>query len=182
MRKILWSLFEVFETVAIAVVAVILVRSFIAQPFLVNGSSMEPSFYDGDYLLVDELSYQFREPQRGEIVVFKNPVDHNSYYIKRVIGLPGEQVIIEGSEITVHTNNGETRRLDEKYIMNPRSTVRHEVVLADEEYFVMGDNRSFSFDSRSWGPLDRDEIVGLVRLRLWPVNHAMAIAAPTYSN
>ncbi len=96
-----WSLFEVFETFIIALVAVFVVRAFIAQPFLVSGSSMEPNFYDGDYLLVDELTYRFREPVRGEVVVFRYPGDERSYYIKRVIGLPGEDVRIEKGKVTV---------------------------------------------------------------------------------
>ena len=92
MKKILWSLFEVFETVTIAVVAVILVRYFVVQPFVVSGASMEPTFYNGNYLLIDELSYRFRSPERGEVVVFRYPGDQKSFYIKRIIGLPGERI------------------------------------------------------------------------------------------
>ena len=88
MKKFLWSFFEVIETVIIAVVAVVLVRMFIVQPFVVSGASMEPSFYNGNYLLVDELTYRFREPERGEVIVFRYPGDEKSFYIKRIIGLP----------------------------------------------------------------------------------------------
>ncbi len=178
MRKILWAFFEIIETVTIAVVAVFLVRTFVAQPFLVSGASMEPSFYNGDYLLIDELAYRFREPTRGEVVVFKYPGDHRSFYIKRLIGLPGERVTIESGQVAIYNGNNE-KVLQEPYLHN-QTAGRFDVVLSSNQYFVMGDNRSFSFDSRNWGPLAKGEIVGLVRFRLWPVSQAMAFAAPSY--
>jgi len=170
MRKFFWSLFEVVETVAIAVIAVILVRTFIAQPFLVSGSSMEPNFKDGDYLLVDELSYRFREPARGEVIVFKYPGDHKAYYIKRIIGLPGERVVVKDDVVTVYDINGEKIVLNEPYISGMSVPKNVDETLAQNEYFVMGDNRDFSYDSRSWGPLTRADVTGLVKFRLWPVS------------
>lgn len=179
MRKIFWSFFEVFETVAIAIVAVVLIRTFIAQPFLVSGASMEPSFYNGDYLLVDELAYRFREPERGEVIVFRNPIDGSAYYIKRIIGMPGERIVLENGTITVYRGDV-MQTLDELYITDSIPRGQYETTLQKEEYYVLGDNRGFSFDSRNWGPLPEDRIVGLVRLRLWPVNSAKAITAPAY--
>ena len=113
MKKILWSIFEVAETVVVAVVAVFIVRSYVAQPFLVSGSSMEPSFKNGNYLLVDELTYRFRAPERGEVVVFKYPNDTNSYFIKRIIGLPGETVRAGGGRVVLLKKDGETIALNE---------------------------------------------------------------------
>lgn len=179
MRKFLWSFFEVIETLVIAVVVVFLVRTFIAQPFLVSGSSMEPNFYNGNYLLVDELVYRFREPERGEVVVFRYPVDRRSYYIKRIIGLPGERVVIDGGEVSIY-GGGEEKMLHESYVWGNGTRGHFDTTLSEGQYFVMGDNRSFSFDSRNWGPLDEDDIIGLARFRLWPINKVMAFSAPTY--
>ena len=178
-RQTLWSFLEIVETIAIAAVAVFLVRSFIAQPFLVSGSSMEPTFYGGNYLLIDELTYRFREPERGEVVVFKYPVDNKSFYIKRIIGLPGEQLEIDGGRVVV-SSDGESLRLDESYLEGRSFSSPFETTLGEGEYFVMGDNRNFSFDSRSWGPVVRDDIIGLARFRLWPVNQVSAFSAPAY--
>ncbi len=179
MKKFLWSLFEVVETVAIAVVAVVLVRSFVVQPFVVSGASMEPSFYNGNYLLIDELTYRFRSPERGEVIVFRYPGDEKSFYIKRIIALPGETVTIDTGKVTVAKPDGGKITLDEPYLGGRTTTGAFEHTLGEGEYFVMGDNRNFSFDSRSWDKtLVRDEIVGLVKLRLWP--RLEVFAAPSY--
>ena len=179
MKKLLWSVFEVAETIVIAVVAVFIVRSFIAQPFLVSGSSMEPSFNNGNYLLVDELTYNLRNPERGEVVVFKYPKDPNTYFIKRIIGLPGETVMIKNGQVEI-SNAGKLQDLLEPYISEKANTADFEKKLGPDEYFVMGDNRNFSFDSRSWGPLPKGDLIGVVRFRLWPFNEAMAFTPPSY--
>ncbi len=179
MKKALWSLFEVLQTVAIAVVAVFVVRTFIAQPFLVSGASMEPTFSNGDYLLVDELTFRFREPARGEVVVFRYPGDDRSFYIKRIIGLPGERVMIRNGTVSVTKDDAEVV-LPEPYISQTLTSGDIDVMLGAHEYYVLGDNRGFSFDSRSWGPLGDDHVVGLVRMRLWPLSSALAFSAPTY--
>jgi len=182
MRKFLWSFIEIIETAGIAIVTVVLLRSFIVQPFLVSGSSMEPNFNDGNYLLVDELTYHFRSPVRGEVVVFKYPENPSSYFIKRIIGLPEEKVVIDEGKVTVFNVRGEAVVLNEDYLplRAPRSDSRFEKDLDSGEYFVMGDNRNFSFDSRNWGALPETNIVGVARLRLWPVNKVMAFEAPAY--
>jgi signal peptidase I len=179
MRKFFWFFLEVFETLVIAIVAVFLIRTFVAQPFLVSGSSMEPTFYHGNYLLVDEFTYHFREPQRGEVVVFRYPSKPPSYFIKRIIGLPGEKVILEDGKATIVSNEG-TKKLEETYISQRAGGERFETTLGPEQYFVLGDNRNFSYDSRSWGALDRSHIIGVARLRLWPFNEVMAFSAPRY--
>ena len=182
MRQFFASVLEIFEVTVIAIGAVALIRSFLVQPFLVSGSSMVPNFAHGDYLLVDELTYRFREPQRGEVAVFYFPKDESTYFIKRIIGLPGERVVIEGGTIRILDEaNPEAVVLKEKYLA-PGTMLGGDadVTLGESEYFVLGDNRSFSFDSRSWGTLERDHIVGLVRFRLWPIANAMAFGAPQY--
>ena len=163
--------------------AVFVIRSFLIQPFLVSGLSMIPTFSNGDYLLIDELTYRFRAPERGEVVVFRYPGDPSTYFIKRIIGLPNEQVSFkDGKVVVVNSSNPSGFSLGEKYLLQPFvPSEGHEFKpLASNEYLVLGDNRSYSFDSRNWGPLKKNNIVGLVRLRLWPVNDFRAFAAPQY--
>jgi len=179
MKKFLLSFWDTFKIVFIAVAVVFLIRTYVAQPFLVSGLSMQPTFYDGDYLLVDEASYNFRDPERGEVIVFKYPGDHRSYYIKRIIGLPGERVTVENGRVVVHNTNGD-KVLNEPYIAQQDFSGKYETKLQDNQYFMMGDNRNYSYDSRMWGPLDRSDIAGIVRFRLWPVNTAMAFSPPLY--
>ncbi|MBI5732732.1 signal peptidase I [Candidatus Jorgensenbacteria bacterium] len=178
MKKFFWSFFEIIETVTIAVVAVFLVRTFIAQPFLVSGASMEPTFYNGNYLLIDEVAYRFREPVRGEVVVFRYPGDLRSYYIKRIIGLPEERVVVDQGQVIIW-DGSEKIVINEPYVAD-KTTGYAEVRLDKNQYFVMGDNRNFSFDSRNWGPVSRTNFIGLVRLRLWPISEAQAFTAPSY--
>lgn len=182
MRKFLVSLIEVAEIALIAVGAVFLVRHFLVQPFLVSGASMVPNFENGDYLMVDELTYRVREPERGEVVVFKYPNDPSTFFIKRVIGLPGERVTVGEGRVTVYNeSHKDGLALDENYL--PKNLVTQgttDVTLKTGEYFVMGDNRPYSFDSRSWGVLPKSDIVGLARLRLWPPQSMKVFAAPQY--
>ncbi len=178
--KIFWSFLETLQTVIIAVATVFVVRVFVAQPFLVSGSSMEPSFSNGNYLLIDEVSYRVREPKRGEVIVFRYPGDHRSFYIKRIIGLPGERVVIQNGSVAVYQVGGDEKLLNESYIAKQNFSGEISMTLKDSQYFVMGDNRDFSFDSRAWGPLERSDITGLVRFRLWPVEEVMAFGVPAY--
>jgi signal peptidase I len=181
MKKVLKVIWEMAETIIIAGIAVYLVRTYIVQPFLVSGESMLPNFRNGDYLLVDELTYRFREPERGEVIVLRYPKNEGVYFIKRVIGLPGETVIIENNNIIILNKEGKKFVLNEPYIRLNFGTMQDmTVTLKENEYFVMGDNRSFSFDSRNWGVLPRKDIIGLVRFRLWPFNSVMAFSSPHY--
>lgn len=181
MKQFLWSIWEIFEVVLISVVTVIFIRSFLVQPFLVSGASMEPVFHDGDYLMVDEISYRFRQPDRGEVVVF-HPPSGQSFFIKRIIALPGERLEIKNGQVKVYRGDKVSPLvLSEDYLSPGVKTFGDiNVVLEEGEYYVLGDNRNFSYDSRSWGPLSRDKIVGLVRVRLWPLNKVMAFEAPAY--
>jgi signal peptidase I len=184
MRKFLASLLEVLEIAVIAIAAVFVVRTYFVQPFLVSGTSMVPTFQSGDYVLTDELTYHFRAPERGEVVVFHDPEPNawSTYFIKRVIGLPGERVVIKNSQITIYnTANPQGFTLNETYLPSGTITSGNEdVTLSSSTYFMLGDNRPLSFDSRSWGPLPQQNIVGVVRFRLWPVNELQSFSAPNY--
>ncbi len=146
------------------------IRYFVAQPFIVRGASMEPNFQEREYLIIDEISYFFRRPARGEVVVFRYPLNPREYFIKRVIGLPGETLEIkEGRVFIINQDHPEGFRLEEPYLpseLETRSSVRF--TLEAGEYVVLGDNRPFSSDSRSWGALDRGFITGRVLFRAFP--------------
>lgn len=182
MKHFLFSIWEIAEVVLISLIAVFVVRNFLVQPFLVNGASMEPNFSGGDYLIIDEISYRLRQPERGEVIVFHYPNDESTYFIKRVVGLPGERVMLKDGKVKIFNNEQpQGFMLDENYLSSYTSTYGDkDVALKDGEYFVLGDNRSASFDSRNWGALNKSEIVGLVRLRLWPINKVMAFEKPAY--
>jgi len=163
---------EVILLVLLVVVIVLPIRFFIAQPFVVRGESMYPTFDDGDYLIVDELSYRLNEPVRGDVVVFRYPNDPAIFYIKRVIGLPGETVHIRRGEVSVTTVSGEEVTISEPYVVTEDATYSLERPLGSGQYFVMGDNRPHSSDSRAWGPLPEENIMGRAFVRLLPFEDA----------
>lgn len=165
---------ELFKFGAIALLIVLPIRLYVAQPFVVSGASMEPTFDSGEYLVVDELSYRFREPTRGDVIIFRYPKDPSKFFIKRIVGLPDETVTITGSEVTiVNRARPEGFVLPETYLDPKRLKSDFiTVALSPGEYFVLGDNRRESSDSRYWGTLPRENIVGRAFLRLIPVARA----------
>jgi len=175
------TLSEIFETILIALVIVIPIRYFLIQPFMVKGQSMEPTFQDNNYLIIDKLSYRLRSPQRGEVIVMDSPSNNGQYFIKRIIGLPNETLEIKNGKITIYNQeNPEGTTLDEPYLGNIETPGDLSITLKANEYFVLGDNRYHSYDSRSWGVLEEDKIVGKVWVRLWPLNEITVFAAPNY--
>jgi len=174
---------DTIRVVIVSLIIIFVVRSFIIQPFFVNGSSMVPSFEDGDYLIVDELSYELGEPQRGEVVIFKYPKDPSQFFIKRVIGLPGETVQIQNGKITIFNNQHlEGFVLDESRYLDRKVTTSGSVyqVLGPDEYYVLGDNRAASSDSRVWGVLGRSYIIGKAWVRAWPLDSVKLFDEPVY--
>lgn len=166
---------EIWDFARILIVAALIVapiRYFVAQPFIVKGASMEPAFHHWNYLIIDEASYFFREPERGEVIVFRFPLDPSEYFIKRIIGLPGETVTIAESKVMLDKNSADRPgALDEAYL--PPGTVtagERSWTLGPDQYFVMGDNRAVSLDSRKWGALPRKNIIGRVAFRAWPLD------------
>lgn len=165
---------EILKFATIALVIVVPFRMFIAQPFIVSGASMSPTFETGQYLIIDQLSYQFEKPARGDVVVFRFPEDTSKFFIKRIIGLPGETVEIKGTDVIIKDPiTGTQFRLEEPYVKG--TNLREDfltVQLKQNEYFVLGDNRAASSDSRIWGPVPEDLIVGRVLLRLLPLSQS----------
>ncbi len=171
-------LWEVVKVVAISLAIIIPVRYFLLQPFYVKGASMEPNYEDHEYLLIDELSFRLREPKRGEVVVFKYPNDPSQYFIKRVIGLPGDGVDVREDGVYV---NG--TKLDESAYLAPSLAIGNtaSTVVPSGSYFLMGDNRPASLDSRIFGPVQRNYIVGKTWIRAWPFNKLSHFSAPEYT-
>jgi signal peptidase I len=188
MRTFFISVLEIVEVVLVALGAVFIIRTFLVQPFLVSGASMVRTFSNGDYVIVDEVTYRFREPERGEPVVFRYPNDETTYFIKRIIGLPGETVELKsGKVVIVNKDHPQGETLNEQYLApgvstSPRPGGASSFTLGPNEYFVLGDNRAASYDSRDWGVLRSKEIIGVVRLRLWPPMGMTVFAAPAYQN
>lgn len=159
----------VYTIVAIGIALV--VRFFVAAPYLVSGPSMEETFHNHDYLIVDRLTYRIDNPQRGDVVVFKLPANSGETLIKRIIGLPGDTVTVSETGVTVaNADNPKGFKLDEPYLSpNDLGGISGmTITLAPDHYFVMGDNRKVSYDSRSWGTLPGENIVGRVIVRLYP--------------
>ncbi|HOX30014.1 MAG TPA: signal peptidase I [Candidatus Paceibacterota bacterium] len=172
---------EVAKIVILAFAIVVPIRYYLFQPFVIQGSSMEPNFHQADYLIVDEFSYRLRAPERGEVIVFKYPLDPSKRFIKRIIGLPGETVETEGGKVIVYSNERKFV-LDESAYLSADLKVpdMSPITLKDGQYFVLGDNRSYSYDSQDWGELAASDIIGKVAFRLWPINTVQKISSPTY--
>ncbi|MDP2789468.1 MAG: signal peptidase I [bacterium] len=169
-KNLLQTIWEFSGFAIIAVAIVVPVRIFIAQPFIVSGSSMVPTFQNSDYLIVDELSYRLGDPERYDVVVFKYPKDITKFFIKRIIGLPGETIDMKGDVITIINEEYKGGfELDQSFVKNKTKDNIH-LKLNRDEYFVMGDNRGASSDSRYWGPVKKDLLVGKALLRLLPIN------------
>lgn len=186
-RLRLWALsfLEVAKVVLIAVAIVLPLRLFVACPFYVKGASMEPNFYDKEYLLVDEISYRFQQPQRGEVIVFRYPQDPREYFIKRIIGLPGETLKMDKGSIYLLQDKSMDKwtKINEAYLPPTDQTFsfdNNQITLGSNEFFVLGDNRDHSRDSRFFGPLDKHYIIGRVILRGLPLKRAQLFKAPSY--
>lgn len=175
---------EVLKVVIFALAIIVPVRYFLVQPFYVKGASMEPTFQDREYLLIDEITYRFRDPARGEVVVLRNPTRESEFFIKRVVGLPGDHLDVTDGHIEVrNAANPNGFVLDESVYLDPsvETSGTTRVDLSARQYFVFGDNRSYSLDSRYFGAVDRREIVGRVWIRALPLDRFDAFAAPAYA-
>lgn len=188
MRSAARFFLDIVETVVVALAIFVIIYLFLVQPHQVNGNSMWPNFLSGEYLLTDKLSYRLEEPQRGDVVIFHAPPgahcpqELQCDFVKRIIGLPEEVVEVKDGNVFI---NGSM--LNESYLTNEQVSVTNtpsgeilEVPLSNSEYFVMGDNRSHSSDSRAWGPIKFEDIVGKAWIRYWPPQRAGFIAEASF--
>ena len=171
--KITAFLWETAKLAVISLVIILPIRYYIIQPFFVLGASMEPNFENGDYLIIDEISYRFNQPQRGDVIVFKYPNNPKQYYIKRIIGLPGEIITISDEKIVIKNKaNPDGFAPEEDYLSGAETNGNISATLGFDEYFVLGDNRGASSDSRIWGALKEEFVVGRALLRAYPFDKA----------
>jgi signal peptidase I len=184
-------LLEIIKVFVLAVVIIVPIRFFLLQPFFVKGASMEPNFLDGQYLIVNELGYKktklsiggnniftvnsYKDLQRGDVVVFRYPKDPSQFFIKRTIGLPGEKIKISNDQVTIYNkDNPSGFILDESVYLSQTTHTSGDITiqLKDDEYYLLGDNRTQSHDSRAFGPVNKDFITGKVLVRAFPFNEA----------
>jgi len=177
-------LFDVIKLIVLAFIIVWPIHRFVFQPFYVVGPSMEPSFYDNEYLIIEKITYRFREPKRGEVIVFKSPSNPKDYLIKRIIGLPNEKVLIEKGDVLIE-NAQFVQGLELKedaYLASGTTTPGQiSVELQDDQYYVLGDNRNMSLDSRVFGPISKENISGRTWFRGWPFKEIGLIEMPVFT-
>lgn len=165
-------IWDFLKVVVVAFVVMLLFRFFIAEPYIVSGSSMVPNFHDKEYLIVSKIGYRLEEPKRGDVIVFRYPKNTKEYYIKRIIGLPGEQVrISDGRVVIINKEHPEGFVVNESYLDSSVRTYggSDSIILGSDEFFVLGDNRPSSSDSRNWGVLPRHNIIGRAAIRVLPI-------------
>ncbi len=188
-RKYISVAWEFLKIIIVAAIIVLPIRYFLFQPFIVKGESMVPNFQSGDYLIVDEISYRFSNPERGDVVVLKYPLDPRQRFIKRIIALPGETVQVSNGKIIISKDGKNVVLDEEKYLPNLKGTQGNiSVSLGNNEYFVLGDNRDFSYDSRRWITmsgqpkpiLPREDIIGRAIFRVFPISTMSYIKDPSY--
>lgn len=174
---------DILQVVVFAVAIFLFVYLLILQPHKIKGLSMFPTYHDAEFLLTEKVTYRFNDPKRGDVVVFKAPPDDEEEFIKRIIGLPGDQVMVREGRVYI---NGEL--LEEDYIATDVFTSGgtyardgQTVTVPEGEYLVMGDNRPHSHDSRNFGPIRKSKIVGRAWFLYWPLNRAMLIKEVNYS-
>jgi signal peptidase I len=176
-------IFDLIKLVAIAFLVVWPIHYFIFQPFYVIGPSMEPSFYDKDYLIITKINYRFNSPQRGEVVIFKSPINQGDFLIKRVVGLPEERIIINKGKINIYKDSQEFELEEGDYLPAGTTTLGEvDVTLKNNEYYVLGDNRNMSLDSRVFGQIKEDSVVGQAWFRGWPLDDLGFIKTPVFAD
>lgn len=184
MKSALTFIFEILKVIVLAGITIALIRFFLFKPFYVKGASMEPNFYDHEYLIVDELSYRLRAPERGEVIVFNSPLNPDEYFLKRIIGLPGEHIKIIGGHLTIYNStHPEGVSVDESYLPKDLATSGDiNETIGNDEYYVLGDNRGNSLDSRRFGAIKRNVIVGRAFFRGWPLSRVQKMETPSYTD
>ena len=176
-------LLELIKIAVLAGITIGFIRYFLFKPFYVKGASMEPNFYDQEYLIIDELSYRLRAPERGEVIVFKYPGNPKEYFLTRIIGLPGERVKVAEGKVTIYNKaHPEGVEIQESYLPKDLPTIGEKITaLGEDQYFVMGDNRPNSYDSRRFGSVPESAIVGRALIRGWPFSRIEKFNAPEFN-
>lgn len=180
MQKLGSFFLEVLQTIVFAVSIFLFIYLLLLQPHKIKGSSMEPNFHDGEYLLTDKISYRLNTPQRGDVVVFKAPPDYSDEFIKRIIGIPGDVVSVKENHVYVNGEMVNEAYIPETYNTYPGRFAAEgaELTVPTDQYFVMGDNREHSLDSRNIGFIPKDKITGRAWVVYWPLSEFGVIRKP----
>lgn len=183
MRRGAIAILEALEPVVLAFAIFMMIYLLLAQPHKVDGRSMYPNFQDQEYILTDKVSYRKYSPSRGDVIVFHAPPPHNSDFIKRVVGMPGESVMVQAGYVFINGKRLDEMYLPTSYVTSEKSFLREGVPykIPDGYYIVFGDNRDFSSDSREWGPISEKAIVGKAWLRYWPINRFGTVRHERYN-
>lgn len=175
--------FDIIQVVVFAVALFLFMYLLLFQPHKIKGDSMQPNYPDGEYLLTDKVTYRFNEPKRGDVVVFAAPTENGDEYIKRIIGLPSETVSIQNGKVYIND-----KLLEENYLSSTQYTSggaflgnNSSVTVPNSEYFVLGDNRPYSSDSRSWGFVPKNKITGRAWFIYWPLSKIGNVTKVEYS-
>jgi signal peptidase I len=189
MKKFFLFVWEITKVVCISLAIILPVRYYLIQPFYVKGASMEPNFHDHEYLIIDEISYRLSPLVRGQVIVFRYPRDPQEYFIKRIIALPGEMVQIKDGQVIIYNDaHPDGYKLEEKYLpadLLTSAPSELKFAVGPDEYFVLGDNRNASKDSRSFGMVNKSFVTGKVLFRGWPLNEITFFTQdywPQYNN
>lgn len=181
-KRAIAAFFDFLQGIVVVLAIMVMIYLFVMSPQEINGASMEPNFHNGEYILTNKIEYKLMDPKRGDVVIFKSPRNKDIDYIKRVIGLPGETVGLYNSHIVVNGKQlGELYLAPDVYIFGG-SYLREgsEVIIPPGKYFVMGDNRPHSSDSREFGPIPKEDFIGKAILRYWPFTKTGIIKRPSY--
>lgn len=183
LKLIIVFIWDLVKILVVALALIIPFRILIAEPFVVSGSSMFPNFHNKDYLIIDRISYRIHPPERGDVVVLKFPKDPSQYYIKRIVGLPSDHISCQKGKVVISKEEGQQPIvLKESYLPSNTQTLNCKplTILGSDEYFVLGDNRTASSDSRVWGVLPKDDIVGRAWFRVFPLGDFGLVKSPIY--
>ena len=182
-KRAIAAFFDFLQGIVVVMALLVMVYLFIMSPQEINGASMEPNFHNGEYILTNKILYKFRNPIRGDVVIFKSPMNKEIDYIKRVIGLPGDTVSLHDNSLWV---NGE--KVEEPYLAQGTTIFGGSylaegasIVVPPGTYFVCGDNRPHSSDSREFGPIAKEDFIGVAVFRYFPFSQLGSVVRPTYN-
>lgn len=183
LKRAVSALFDFLQGIVVILALMVMVYLFVMSPQEINGASMEPNFHNGEFILTNKVEYRVSNPKRGDVVIFKSPKNKEIDYIKRVIGLPGDTVALRNNAIYVNGNKLEESYLAPGVVIFGESYLHEnqEVTVPPGKYFVLGDNRPHSSDSREFGPIAKEDFIGKAFLRYWPFSQFGTIAHPSYS-
>jgi len=181
-KSALVALLDFLQSIVVILAILVMVYLFVISPQEIDGASMEPTFHDGEYILTNKIEYKLREPKRGDVVIFKSPTNPERDYIKRIVGLSGDRIRLSHNKIYIND-----LLLNEPYLPDNIQTIQgsylkenQELLIPERKYFVLGDNRQHSSDSREFGPIAKDEFIGKAYLRYWPFSDFEILSDPNY--